>query len=67
MFLSPEQLEELTDLKGPKAQIRWLAARGFRFEVGARHRPKVLVAEVQRRMLGSAGRATKELDIKSIN
>lgn len=53
MFLTPDQLVELTDRKRPKDQIAWLGQHGFRFELSAAGRPKVLLAEVERRMLGN--------------
>ncbi len=57
MFLSPAQLVELTDRKRISGQIEWLTARGWPFEVSAVGRPKVLVAEMERRM--SSGPVSK--------
>lgn len=65
MFLTPEQLHDLTDRRGAAAQTRWLTERGFKFVLGASGRPKVLMAEVQRRMLSST-RVSRELDLKAI-
>ena len=42
LFLSQDELRELTDLKVPKAQIRWLRAHSFPFEISASGKPKVL-------------------------
>lgn len=42
LFLSQDELRDLTDLKVPKAQIRWLTAHSFPFEIGASGKPKVL-------------------------
>lgn len=50
MFLSRDELHELTDYKRPAEQIRWLTKRGYRFEVGASGRPKVLRATVETRL-----------------
>lgn len=68
MFLSPPEIELLTDRKQPAAQIRWLEAHGWRFEVGASGRPKVLRAEAERHMLsGQPGaRRRKELNMKAL-
>ena len=52
MFLSPAELAELTGLKRPSAQARWLAQAGLRHVLGADGRPRVLRAEVERAMLG---------------
>jgi len=41
LFLSQDELHELTDLKIPKAQIRWLRAHSFPFEISAAGKPKV--------------------------
>ena len=51
MFLPPDELARLTGLRRPSAQVRWLAARGWRFEMDAYGRPIVLQAEAERRML----------------
>ena len=51
MLLSPEELLELTDYRRAADQIRWLTDHGWKFEVGATGRPKVLRAEAERRML----------------
>jgi len=50
MFLSPDELTELTDYKHPAKQIRWLCEHGYRFDVGASGRPKVLRSEIERRL-----------------
>lgn len=51
MFLSPEDIVALTDRKRPHEQIAWLQKHGYRFDVGSSGRPKVLVAEVENRLL----------------
>ena len=51
MFLSADDLCRLTALKRPSAQVRWLAARGWKFETDRWGRPIVLCAEAERRML----------------
>jgi hypothetical protein len=47
MFLTPDKLVELTDCKRRSDQVRWLRDRGYRFEVSAIGRPKVLIDEVR--------------------
>ncbi len=58
MLLTQEELALITDLVQPAAQIRWLTDHGWRFEIGASGRPKVLRAERDRKMLGSAAQKT---------
>lgn len=42
LFLSSEELRELTDLKIAKAQMRWLDKNNFPYEISASGKPKVL-------------------------
>jgi Domain of unknown function (DUF4224) len=42
LFLSQDELKELTDLKIPKAQMRWLSKHSYPFEISATGKPKVL-------------------------
>lgn len=51
MILTSEQLAELTDKKRPKDQIAWLIQHGYRFEISAAGRPKVLLKEIEGKML----------------
>ena len=61
MILTHQELVEITDLVQFAAQIRWLQEHGWKFEIGASGRPKVLRAERDRKMLGGAGaKAGKE-------
>lgn len=41
-FLTQEEIRELTDLKFPKAQLRWLQKNSYPFEIAASGKPKVL-------------------------
>ena len=50
IFLTPEELQELTGRKRASAQIRWLKERGYPVEESAAGRPVVLRAEVERRL-----------------
>lgn len=65
MFLTAEELAELTERSQAAAQIRWLVSRGWRHEVGANGRPKVLRAEAERHLLGSKAR-TRELNLSKV-
>lgn len=51
MFLTPDDIADLTDRKRAPEQIRWLQDHGYRYDVGASGRPKVLLAEVENRLL----------------
>ena len=53
MFLTPEQLFDLTDAKKPSAQIRWLRDRGWPFEISSKNKPKVLATVATARMGGN--------------
>lgn len=46
MFMTKEQLHELTGYQKRPNQIGWLRANGYPFEVGADGRPRVLTATV---------------------
>lgn len=50
MFLTPEELYALTDYQAPAWQIKWLQARGWKYELGASGRPKVSRTYAQQRM-----------------
>jgi hypothetical protein len=53
MFLTREELFELTERKQAAAQRRWLTLMGYRFEVGPSGRPKVLQEAVTERLSGT--------------
>jgi hypothetical protein len=50
LFLSAHELMDLTDLKIPSAQIRWLQRHSYPYEVGASGKPKVLRSLVLSRL-----------------
>jgi hypothetical protein len=50
LFLSTDELKELTDLKIAKAQMRWLEKHAYPFEVSAAGKPKVLRSLVLERL-----------------
>lgn len=51
MFLSQDELRELTDLKVPKAQMRWLQRYAYPFEIAASGKPKVLREYVMQKLM----------------
>lgn len=52
MFVSSEDLKELSGYEIPAYQIRWLSQQGLKFLVGADGKPKVLLAHLQEVMSG---------------
>ena len=50
MFLTRDELVELTDRKQARAQVRWLTEHGYHFEIGASGRPKVLRSVIESRL-----------------
>lgn len=50
IFMTQEEIRELTDLKIPKAQMRWLANHSYPFEISAAGKPKVLRSIVIERL-----------------
>lgn len=53
MFLTPSDLEQLTERRMPAAQARWLDARGWHYERGANGGVKVLRSYAEA-MMGQA-------------
>ena len=72
MFLTPEDLYELTDLKRSAEQLCWLRERGYAHDIGVSGKPKVLRAEVERHLIGGKGKANSRgprspsLDLRAI-
>ena len=53
LFLTPEDLRELTGYRRQAAQIRWLREHGYLFDVRADGKPVVLWSHVNQRLGGS--------------
>jgi len=51
LFLSSQELTDLTDYKIPKAQIRWLDKNNYPYEIAASGKPKVLREYVMRKLM----------------
>jgi hypothetical protein len=56
MFLSANDLWELTGYKRPDKQAEWLRSRAYPFDMDAHGRPKVLRTAVERRLGGKVER-----------
>jgi hypothetical protein len=55
VFLTPEELEQLTGLKQAKSQIKWLQRKGYVYEISATGVPVVSVRHVEAKLTGNAG------------
>lgn len=66
LFVTPEQLAEVTDRVQHAAQIRWLTTHGWKFEISSIGRPRVLVAEMERHMLGARQKQPRRLNLAAI-
>ena len=53
MFLSKEEMIELTGYKNRPGQIRWLVERGYKFEIARDGRPRVLKAAIIKALGGN--------------
>mgnify|MGYP000712768100 CR=1 FL=1 len=62
MFLTADELVDLTDRSNPKYQAKWLAEHGYPFEISAAGKPKVLRTEVERRLSSTAQRQMKRAE-----
>ena len=51
LFLTSEQLEEMTGYRNHTAQATWLADNGYRFDVRKDGRPNVLLEQVRERQV----------------
>jgi hypothetical protein len=54
MFLSENDLRQLTGVKRPTAQVRWLRKNGYRHTVNEIGFPVVMIAEVSRKLVGGS-------------
>jgi len=67
MFLTHDELEELTDSPRKGRQIEWLMDHGVRFVTSLSGRPKVLQIEVERVMLGGSDNKYQQPKFDQIN
>jgi hypothetical protein len=67
MFLTRDEIENLTDAKRKDKQIKWLMENGIRFVRSSVGRPKVLQSEIERVMLGGLVDKRQAPDFKQIN
>ncbi len=62
MFLSANELQELTGYIRQSAQIRWLTHNGWHYAVDASGRPRVALAEFNRQLVGTDGGRRKRAE-----
>jgi len=67
MFLTHDELEELTDSPRKGRQIEWLMDNGVRFVRSLSGKPKVLQAEVERVMLGGSRKEKQQPNFDQLN
>jgi hypothetical protein len=60
LFLTKEELINLTAYKTPSAQCRWLRREGFTFRIAADGKPRVLRQAVLLAMGGAAEQVSEE-------
>jgi hypothetical protein len=60
MFLTADELRELTGYRRPSKQIEWLRERHWRFELNAAGHPRVARAYLERRMVAREGAGAVE-------
>ncbi len=53
MFLTHNELAELTERRTKSSQIAWLKVNGFRYVIGANGNPKVLREYVHAKLCGT--------------
>lgn len=59
MFLTVEELQVLTGLQQPAAQIRWLVRHGYPHEISAGGKPVVVRSYVEARLGGKPAEQPK--------
>ncbi|WP_324734107.1 DUF4224 domain-containing protein [Pseudomonas paeninsulae] len=64
MFLSAEEVSELTGYKKPSAQARWLKSEHFAFVVGGDGKLKVLRSVVVERLGGAPAARAREPQLR---
>lgn len=61
MFMTPDEVADMTGYLRPKDQVRWLQAEKFGYVLGADGKPKVLRQVVLARLGGAAEKKGPEL------
>lgn len=70
IFLSAEELQELTGYQKPALQRRWLTQNGYQFDVRGDSRPVVMEAQVRFRQfkhLAEPANALEEPDLDALD
>lgn len=67
MFLSTEEMRDLTGLIYNKSQVKWLAKRGYKFEIAVSGAPKVMKSYIEERLGKVSIKATKTKELNFSN
>ena len=63
MFLTRDELADLTERKQKRKVIAWLVENGYKFELAADGWPKVLRAAVKAKLMAAGGkRSTRKIE-----
>ena len=65
MFLTRDEIADLTGYQRPSAQTRWFKERGWPFEISALGEPKVLRAVAVARLGGSSQNEEPKLRLRN--
>jgi ribulose bisphosphate carboxylase small subunit len=60
MFLTVDELKELTGFSYSSKQVEWLLKRGWKFEVNGRKKPKVAKSYFELKMCGRTSEKSPE-------
>lgn len=66
MFLTAEELIQLTGCRVPGYQCRWLSRNGYRFERSSNGRPVVLRSYVESRLSGTEQPKDRRLNMSGL-
>lgn len=68
MFLTTDQLAEMTGYKNRKKQADWLSENGYEFDIRADGRPNVLIDQVRERQCkGATARTPAEPNLAALD
>lgn len=66
MFLTDDELSDLTGYRARHYQRNWLISRGYKFAVARGGRPVVAIDEVRRQLIGRTTGQDKQLNLAAL-
>ncbi|RFA31314.1 hypothetical protein CAI21_01410 [Alkalilimnicola ehrlichii] len=66
LFLSDDELYQLTARKRQSAQIRWLERNGVKFTLNAEGRPRILRSHIEKVLGGDARPTRTQPNVKAL-